>query len=144
MSTIIDRYDGPSTMPRMTGGRVCRPAPAPPAVAPCSGEAVRRTRPAPGAVRLTRRGRRAVVLLVLTGLTAAGLLLADPAISGGRARQTHVVTVVVQPGQTLWDIARRFDPQQDPRAAVDELMSYNGIRDAGDIRVGEPVRVPVG
>lgn len=144
MSTIIDRYNGPSTLPRITGGRVCRPIPTGSAAAPCSWEPVRRTRPARGEVRLTMRGRRAVVLLVLAGLTAAGLLLADPAISSGRAGQTRVVTVVVQPGQSLWDIARRYDPQQDPRAAVDELMSYNGIGDASAIRVGEPVRVPVG
>jgi hypothetical protein len=37
----------------------------------------------------------------------------------------HVI--VVQPGDTLWSIARRLDPEADPRPLVDRLVALNGV-----------------
>jgi Tfp pilus assembly protein FimV len=41
---------------------------------------------------------------------------------------------VVQPGDTLWSIARRLDPAGDVRSTVDELVSRHGSAtvDVGD------------
>src|SRR3954464_5166662 len=74
------------------------------------------------AVRLTRRGRVAVVLLISLVVLAAFSLgrVSLYAADGGRARapRRHAV---VQPGDTLWSIARRVAPGTDPRATVEQL-----------------------
>jgi nucleoid-associated protein YgaU len=36
-------------------------------------------------------------------------------------------SVVVQPGDSLWAIARRTEPSVDPRATVDAIVAANGI-----------------
>ena len=43
---------------------------------------------------------------------------------------------IVQQGDTLWDIARRFG------VSVEELEQYNGITDAGQITVGTELVIP--
>ena len=95
-----------------------------------------------GGVRLTRRGRLAVVAAV--GLATFGAV----AQQGGPAESTDVVhhakfrTVVVAPGQTVWDIARSISTDADPRAVVAEIEQLNSLTDAGSIRVGQPLFVP--
>jgi len=37
-------------------------------------------------------------------------------------------SVVVQPGETLWDVASRAEPQADPRTAVADLEQRNRLR----------------
>ncbi len=59
---------------------------------------------------------------------AGGLIQADPpasAVTGG-ALQSPSDPYVVQPGDTLWAIARRIQPEGDVRALVDELASELG------------------
>jgi LysM repeat protein len=80
-------------------------------------------------LRLTRRGR--VVLVVLLALLAAVLALGiDVARStasteaGGAAQHQ---TVIVQPGDTLWAIARDVAPDDDPRDMVQRLLDLNGL-----------------
>ena len=107
---------------------------------------VRRPRPVarPNArpVRLTLRGR-IVVLLALVALTFAVLaMVGGPAGSTGSAHHPSARTVVVEPGQTLWDIARRVAPEQDPRNVIAEIVDLNALTDAGAIRVGQPLYVP--
>ena len=50
--------------------------------------------------------------------------------AGAAARHPESVprTVVVQPGDSLWAIARRAEPSADPRATVDAIVAANGIR----------------
>jgi LysM domain len=80
-------------------------------------------------VRLTRRGR--VVLVALLALLAAVLALGiDAARSmastdASAARQYQ--TVIVQPGDTLWHIARDVAPDDDPRETVQRLLDLNGL-----------------
>jgi hypothetical protein len=76
-------------------------------------------------------------LVVVAGQAAAargGLSLA-PATRRPPAAQT----VVVEPGDTLWGIARRLAPGEDPRPVVDALA-----RERGTARLvpGETVRLP--
>lgn len=50
---------------------------------------------------------------------------APEAVPGLSAADSSLV-VVVQPGDTLWTIARRLAPGADPRALVDRLAAANG------------------
>jgi hypothetical protein len=43
---------------------------------------------------------------------------------------------VVEPGDTLWVIARRLQPKGDVRATVDRLVKANG---GADLHVGERI-----
>jgi LysM domain len=80
-------------------------------------------------LRLTRRGR--VVVVVLLALLAAMLALGIDAARSlastepGAAAQHHVV--IVQPGDTLWQIARDVAPGDDPRETVQRLLDLNGL-----------------
>src|SRR5262249_38996762 len=73
----------------------------------------------PGA-RLTRRGRGVVLGLVLVLMFAAGLAFGTHADGADSRSSVPPVqrTVVVQPGQTLWGIARSIDPGSDTRSTV--------------------------
>lgn len=53
------------------------------------------------------------------------------------------VRVVIEPGDTLWQIARRYHPHRDPRQVVDWIRSLNPGLDPGRLQVGEAVVVPV-
>ncbi len=99
-------------------------------------------RPHGSAVRLTRRGR---LVILLTGVLATLGLLAErggPAESTDVVHHPHLATVVVAPGQTVWDIARRVSGGSDPRQVVAEIDELNSLTDAGSIRVGQPLFVP--
>ena len=41
-------------------------------------------------------------------------------------RRPQVETVVVEPGDTLWSIAKRLAPGSDPRDVVDALVQARG------------------
>lgn len=93
--------------------------------------------------RLTRRGR--LVLLVLSSL----ILLA--VISVGRAgSQAATATetgpslqqTTVQPGDTLWTVAQRIAPDNDPRQVVAQIRRINHLHSSG-LRVGQQLLLPV-
>jgi hypothetical protein len=86
--------------------------------------------------RVYRRRRVLVGFLVAVGLLAAGRvamtatdLVAVPAAEPATVEASPVAgtpataVYVVQPGDTLWSIARRVRPDRDPRTVVDELSS---------------------
>jgi nucleoid-associated protein YgaU len=89
-----------------------------------------------------RRRRLAVVLGV--GIVAG--FWAGPvaeALQGPAPSLVARERVVVQPGDTLWAIARRVAPGEDPRPLVDAIASANGV-DAGAIVPGQTLLVPLG
>lgn len=91
-------------------------------------------------MQLTVRGRRVVALLALIPIVAAMVVF------GGRVAQANSVapamtTVVVQPGQSLWDVAESVDPSADPRAVILEIQQLNGLSSA-DVSVGQQLVVP--
>jgi LysM domain len=99
--------------------------------------------PAP-TLRLTRRGRAVVVLLVLLAALGAFAIRGAPAASTDVVHHPRTSMVVVSPGETVWDIARRVAPGADPRTVVAEIEDLNSLADAGSIRVGQPLYVPRG
>jgi nucleoid-associated protein YgaU len=88
--------------------------------------------------------RRTFVYLLLAAL----LLLAPSLLSGGgpwRAGTTvaysnRTVSYTVQPGDTLWVIARRIEPTGDPRPLVDRLIAANHL--TGSLQVGQSIDLP--
>jgi len=94
------------------------------------------------ATRIRRRRLAALVALVVAGVLVWGAVrVAVPAVVGtsvgtGDPEPLPVTdgTYVVQPGDTLWSIARRLAPDDDPRPIVAELRERYGdaALDAGD------------
>jgi LysM repeat protein len=115
---------------------------------PFAGDRVCRIESPPGAgvtsapLRLTRRGQVVLVLAVLAIAYGLLTLLSTPAASTGQVRHVPGHRVVVEPGQTLWDIARSVAPQADPREVVAEIVDLNSLPDPGAIRVGQPLNIP--
>jgi len=61
---------------------------------------------------------------------------------GKQAIEYELVTHVVQPGETLWGIAQRYRPGEDPRRVVAEIQEASGI-EGGLIMAYQLVLVPV-
>ena len=100
--------------------------------------------PARTAVRLTARGRVVAValflLLAFAALSAVSALHnASQAGTAPTGSPTRYLTV--QPGQTLWQIAEKVAPADDPRATVDRIRSLNGL-DTRPVQAGQRIVVP--
>jgi LysM repeat protein len=78
-------------------------------------------------VRLTRRGRIVLVLAVMTLVVLAGFVLGQG--SGAATGRAHHAqhTLIVQRGESLWSVAARIAPHQDPRLVVADLEALNDL-----------------
>ncbi|MDT0304713.1 LysM peptidoglycan-binding domain-containing protein [Streptomonospora wellingtoniae] len=136
------------------------PSSRPAAVPPSLPAAVPAPRPAPvlsaaaelWKERLTHRGRVVVgaAVSVLATALLAGLLL-DVGTAGASAvgsapaesalREGEPSTVVVRDGDTLWSIAERVRPGDDPRSTVHEIVRVNGLSES-EIEPGQELVMP--
>lgn len=91
------------------------------------------------------RNRRIFVAVLVAVSVLAVLLPAREAFGGKTLVSSErpsaevrnlVASVVVQPGDTLWSIARRLEPHRDPRDVVDELVDARG---RANVDVGETI-----
>jgi Tfp pilus assembly protein FimV len=84
---------------------------------------------------------RARVLAVV--LVVAAFLMIAPGLARGDGpdRPAPRVAYVVEPGDTLWSIARRVAPGRDPRPVVDNLIEANDLR--GGLQAGQELSIPV-
>ena len=112
-------------------------------VFPTTGGATGEAMPAEAVrMRLTSRGRAVARTLAIVLVVAVFLLVAPGLARGvGPDRPAPRVTYVVEPGDTLWSIARRVAPRQDPRPVVDRLIEANDVR--GGLRAGQELSIPV-
>ena len=94
-------------------------------------------------LRLTRRGRAVVLVLLVLTASLASVVLFTTASRAEQLPSTPPPTVVVQRGDTLWDIAARVMPDRDGRAAVDEVRRVNDLRGYG-VREGDALILPHG
>ena len=89
-------------------------------------------------IRTFQRRRRTLGAIIIfglaSGLVTTGAFASDPA----PADQIIPRSVVAQPGDTLWDIARTIAPTGDISELVRELVRANGAR----IEAGQVVRIP--
>lgn len=76
---------------------------------------------------LTRRGRLVLVLTAMSLLLAAGLTLGHGSSQASSGARVAPRTMTVQPGDTLWSVAQRIAPQQDPRLVVADLEALNQL-----------------
>lgn len=93
-------------------------------------------------VRLTRRGRVVVFLAGLAALLGLGLGIANgagAALHSGRPETTH--TVVVGPGDTLWELASGAAHGGDVRAMIAHIEDLNGLAGVS-LSAGQSLRVP--
>ena len=108
------------------------------------------SRPAP-TVRTYRRRRLAVLLAAIVTFLVAPVA-ASRAVAAFRdvpasvperrpapAMAAQTGGYLVQPGDTLWSIARRLQPEGDVRALVHQLVAANG---GAELRVGQRVVLP--
>ena len=94
----------------------------------------------PAPVQLTVRGRRVLAALALFPIVALMVVF------GGKVAQANsaapaMTTVVVQPGQSLWELASSVNPDADPRAVILEIEQLNGLTSA-DVAAGQQLIVP--
>jgi hypothetical protein len=95
-----------------------------------------------GSVRLTRRGRAVVLLVALAAAFGIFTMVSGPADSTGEHHAVAAEQVVVEPGQSLWDIATAIAPDEDPRVVIDEIVDLNALESSGAIQAGQPLYVP--
>ncbi|MEO7147453.1 MAG: LysM peptidoglycan-binding domain-containing protein [Terrimesophilobacter sp.] len=95
-------------------------------------------------LHITRRGR-----VVLTALVSAPLMVAAVviAVNGGIATAGAGVTgndfsyVTVEPGQSLWQLAKSIAPTADPRDVIADIAILNGL-DGSVVHPGERLAIP--
>ncbi len=101
-------------------------------------------------VRLTRRGRLARSLALAAVFLLLAVSIAD-VVGVGLARASSgevmvpvsTLSVVVEPGDSLWAIAGRTAPTTDPREVVSRIRDLNGLR-SNLIQPGQVLLVPSG
>lgn len=95
-------------------------------------------------LRLTRRGRLTIFAgTVLALIVLAVALGSTTAATGEHGAPVAATTVMVQPGQTLWDIAAKANPHgHDVRTTVDDIMRLNSMESAGELQAGAEISVP--
>jgi len=94
-----------------------------------------------GQVRLTRRGRLVVFVLALLVVVGIGLALVPGSSATDEAEPTR--TVMVDPGETLWQIAADVAEPGETAAMVDHLVELNDL-DSAMVLAGQELRVPAG
>lgn len=112
----------------------------------------RTMRPPAGArpgIRLTRRGRITLVLLIVAAMLGAFWLgtwragVAATAGSGERWPAAPRDAVLVRPGQTLWEVAVKREPDADPRKVVHRIVELNDLASVS-VEAGQRIIVPAG
>lgn len=89
-----------------------------------------------------RRRLVAAAVLVIGMLGAAHVVEAFGAGPlAASERPTRGTAYTVHPGDTVWSIARQFEPTGDPRPLVDALVAQHG---GSRLDVGDVLRIPVG
>ena len=94
-------------------------------------------------LRLTRRGRIAVLLAALLTLAVLWVALSPSTTATGEAGdQVPTQTITVQPGDTLWKLATDANPNGDLRQTVDDIMRLNSLPTA-HLPMGSEIAVPI-
>ncbi len=94
-------------------------------------------------VRLTRRGRLSITVAAAGCMIAvAAVAMSSSATAEGPA-SAPAASVVVAPGDTLWELAERVDPHGDPRVTVARIIRLNDLS-GGHIRPGQKLQLPTG
>ena len=66
---------------------------------------------------------------------------AIPIVSSGAIKQ-KIVSIYVNSGDTLWDIAMRYKPNSDVRSTIYDIKEYNGLK-SYEITAGTYIYIPL-
>lgn len=116
-----------------------------PAARPAAEARARRAGSSGHRLRLTRRGRVVLTLAVTAPIALAALLGSHSNAQAGSSAAAQVRatgTVVVQPGENLWSLARTILPQSDPREAVRRIKELNHLT-SDRVEAGQQLVVPL-
>jgi hypothetical protein len=94
-------------------------------------------------IRLTRRGRRVVALLAIIPIALTFLLIGmRGAVATDGSVQSETQSVVVKPGQSLWDVAVAISPNTDPRETIWVIQQLNSMK-TSEVLAGQALIVPI-
>lgn len=79
--------------------------------------------------------------MVFVLLVAVLLVLGARGVGAVQSRGPATVQYVVKPGDNLWKIARRVDPDGDNRRTVQTIIELNDLSGAGLVP-GQPLQLP--
>ncbi len=82
----------------------------------------------------------ALFIVLAASITAIGIRLTNPGIRALGPDST-AEQIVVQPGDTLWSIARTQVPEVDPRDVIAKIVKLNALGSA-QIFPGQVLNVP--
>lgn len=97
-------------------------------------------------IKLTRRGRLVLSTLSFATMLAISLvslfgIATSSANASNETTNSTTTQIVVAPGETLWTIAARVNPEIDPRAVIDQIMDLNVI-EGSNVYAGQVLLVP--
>jgi multidrug efflux pump subunit AcrA (membrane-fusion protein) len=97
-------------------------------------------------IKLTRRGRMLVSALSFAAMLAISLvslfgIATASAKASNETSNSTTTQIVVAPGETLWTIAARVNPEIDPRAVIEEIKALNVI-EGSEVYAGQVLLVP--
>lgn len=97
-------------------------------------------------IKLTRRGRMLVSTMSFAAMLAISLvsLFGIATASAKATNETSSSTttqIVVAPGETLWTIAARVNPEIDPRAVIEDIKALNVI-EGSEVYAGQVLLIP--
>lgn len=98
-------------------------------------------------LRLTTRGRLvigALAILLVAGLFAlTAFFVAPQAQATHETGHTEFTYVTMLPGDSLWTLAGRIAPSEDPRDVIDEIVRLNQL-DSVEVLAGQELAIPAG
>lgn len=83
---------------------------------------------------------RGIVFLVLVLILAGAAVICLAAVSRPAVAEKNAV-VIVNPGDTLWSLAVRCRPEEDPRQTVQLIVALNDLEEL-TIRPGQRLFLP--
>ena len=97
-------------------------------------------------IKLTRRGRMLVSTLSFAAMLAISLvslfgIATASAKASNEASNSTTTQIVVAPGETLWTIAARVNPEIDPRAVIEDIKALNVI-EGSEVYAGQVLLIP--
>ena len=97
-------------------------------------------------IKLTRRGRLVLspvsftIMLAISAFSLFGIATSS-AKASNETSNSATTQIVVAPGETLWTIAARVNPEIDPRAVIEDIKALNVI-EGSEVYAGQVLLVP--
>lgn len=95
-----------------------------------------------GQCRQEKRMSRKRIILMFAVSWCLGSLLLLWVWNGVVSADTQTTSVRVTSGDTLWKIAERVDPKQDPRTVSNEILKLNHLDGSDSIYPDQVLKVP--